>query len=314
MADARGQGVRLGGGDGPRLPPLWLMAAGGAAVVAIAVVIIVLSRGGKAETAATGCRSDAECGEGRICAAGGCLFLLASEHPGIWRDDVAAQADGGVAWTQRPSAGESLLSTATCPAPVRKLVAPDEGKLTLLAKVIVYTVDQGRLRVYQYRRSKGEIWYDVMRFWFPDLKRLDTAQSCLSSELVALGPGQGSFRGAPSKLVDAQLKQAAPTGKTVAGAVSVATDLPPADAGGFRTLSFGLDPVYLDGARFRTVVALPLGSDVASLGGPPPDDQRLLKGFFAYYWEHRDAAAKVSVRFREPAVIRERLAVEQINP
>jgi hypothetical protein len=87
----------------------------------------------------------------------------------------------------------------------------------------------------------------------------------------------------------------------------------PADERGYQTLDLALDPVF-DGAVERTVLALPLGTDVAALEGTLPARQRLLTGYVAYIWEHGDGPGKASVRFRPPARPGRRLDLREIRP
>jgi hypothetical protein len=96
-------------------------------------------------------------------------------------------------------------------------------------------------------------------------------------------------------------------------AVSVETELPPADSDGFRTVKIPLEPVA-DDAVAVTAVAVPLGADVARMGGPAPARQRLLPGFVVYYWRHTAERGTVAIAFDLRAAGGAELSLDDIKP
>jgi hypothetical protein len=114
--------------------------------------------------------------------------------------------------------------------------------------------------------------------------------------------------------VDATLTQTVPVGAVSSAAVAVCQTLAPPDAEGGRMLSFSLPSVFGGDIRRHTVVAFPLGADINSLTGPPPKQQRLLRGFVAYYWEHKPRASRVSINYKLPDKENPKLDLTAVNP
>jgi hypothetical protein len=306
--------VRLGGGGGG---PPWKVigvGVGGALVVAVVLAIVLWPDQDGAPAASRGCRSDDECKPGSACLAGGCLILLSSEHPGIWHDDVAAQVDAGPAWKPHAAFGEKVLAASRCPARTGAVEKPDESRTTPVLKITVFELVEDGLRVHRQLAAKGQLWLDALRFWFPSGVAIAPERICVSSGVDHVAVGEERWRGKTAGFVDVALERAAPAGRVAVAAVSVHAPLPAADAEGVRTLALGLDKVFDEQMAEHTIVALPLGSDVLALQGPPPTSQRLLRGFVAYYWEHGDRASELALRFRLGPSADRVLDVTQLKP
>jgi hypothetical protein len=181
-------------------------------------------------------------------------------------------------------------------------------------KITVYELADDGMRVHKQMAAKGEVWLDTLRFWMPPGLPVDAKQTCASPAVDQIAVGKGRWRGKTASWIDVSLKQAAPAGRLTEAAVLTETPLPEADLEGVRTLALGLDPVFDEQASEHTVVALPLGSDVLSLQGPPPTGQRLLTGYVAYYWEHGDRPSEMAVKFRLPEISGKVLDVTELSP
>jgi hypothetical protein len=305
--------VRMGGGGSSPPWKLIALAIGAAVVVALVVVLVPWSEETEEQQKPSGCLSDGDCKAGSVCLGRGCLILLSSEHTGIWRDDVAAQLDGGVSWKPRRVFGQRVVQASECPVATGPVDKPDESRATPVLKITVVEVAQDGLRVHKQLAAKGAVWLDTLRFWFPPGVEVDPQKTCASPSVDRAGVGQGRWRGKTAHRVDVSLKQAAPAGKVTGATVMTETALPKADAEGVRRLAVGLDPVF-DELKEHTVVALPLGSDVIGIEGPPPTGQRLLTGFVAYYWEHGERPSEMALRFRLPEFSSRVLDVTELNP
>jgi hypothetical protein len=305
----------MGGGGGGRVP--WktiAIALGGAVVIAVVVAVVLLPGEEDQREQVRGCRSDDDCRAGSVCLARGCLILLSSEHQGIWRDDVGAQLDAGASWKPRPRFGKKLSKASQCPAPAGKFDKPDMSRTVPEVKITVYELADDGMRLHKQMAAKGEVWLDALRFWMPPGLTIDANKICASSKVDQIAAGKGRWRGKTASFVDVSLKQAAPAGRLTEATVTAETPLPEADAEGVRTLALGLDPVFDEQASEHTVVALPLGSDVLSLQGPPPTGQRLLTGYVAYYWEHGERPSELAFKFRLPKASGKVLDVSELNP
>jgi len=307
--------VRMGGGGGGGLPWKPIAAVIGAAIVAAVVAAVLLwpEEEGGAE-GPRGCRSDDDCRAGSVCLARGCVILLSSEHQGIWRDDVQAQLDAGVSWKPRPKFGKKVTPASQCPAAQGKVEKPDESRTVPVVRITVFELAHDGMRVHEQMGAKGEVWLDGLRFWMPPGLKVEPGKTCASPAVDRIAVGTGSWRGQSAQYIDASLKQAAPAGRVTEATVMAGTALPAADAEGVRTVALALDPVFDEQASEHTVVALPLGSDVLALQGPPPTGQRLLSGFLAYYWEHGDRPSELAIKFRLPPTTGQVLDVTELNP
>ncbi len=291
-----------------------------AAVLLVLVIVLAVSGGPEGEEGGPqyGCKSDAECGPKNICAAGGCLILISSELPDIWRDDVRHQLippDGGPAWQPAPTYGEKLLEPSICPAPTGKMDPPNEKKLSPIVRATVFDIRPREIRLYKHMRAQASVWIDALRFWFPGFDKLDAPTVCASDKVAHVKIGTASYRGKTETYIDTALARAAPAGVVSAAAVSVRRELPQADKDDIRTLSFDLEAIIGTTARYHTIVTVPLGMEVLGIQGPPPTQQRLLIGFVAYYWEHGAGASHVGLRFRIPEVLEApNLDLGKLNP
>lgn len=306
--------VRMGGGGGgvPWKPIAIVL--GAAVVIALVVAVVLWPDDPDDQKQARGCRSDEDCRAGSVCLARGCLILLSSEHQGMWRDDVGSQLDAGASWKPRPKFGKKVAKTSQCPAPVGEFDKPDMSRTVPEVKITVYELADDAMRVHRQMAAKGEVWLDALRFWFPPGLVVDAKKCCASQAVDQIAVGKGRWRGKTAHFIDVSLKQAAPAGRLTEAAVTAEIALPAADAEGVRTLALGLDPVFDEQASEHTVVALPLGSDVLSLQGPPPTGQRLLTGYVAYYWDHGDRPSEMAVKFRLPEILGKVLDVSELNP
>jgi hypothetical protein len=113
--------------------------------------------------------------------------------------------------------------------------------------------------------------------------------------------------------VDVALKQTVPAGAVASATISAEVDLPPADREGMMTLKIPLEPVGGDAVAI-TVVAVPLGADVARMGGPAPARQRLLTGFAAYYWSHTGEPGAVAIAFSFRGPVAAELSLDEVKP
>jgi hypothetical protein len=298
--------IRMGTGGRPRRALVGV--AAGVAIAAAAVVAALLMWGSDgAPSRRVGCALDADCGAGRLCARGGCLPLTGAEDLRFWRAEVDAQLLRGATWRPRPSYGEKLAPAEACPAKLGKVNLLEPGKLSLVRRTHVFELFGDTARIHVQSRMRGLLWMEAIRFSFPTVKRINLARLC-SSPTVA----QVAMEAGRADVVDAALTQAAPAGTVASAALSLEIDLPRADADGFRTFAFPLDPAAGDGTVV-TVLALPLGTDVAQMTGPVPGRQRLLTGYVAYYWSHDLSKREVSVSLKTPAVAAG-LSVAELKP
>jgi hypothetical protein len=306
--------VRMGGGGSGPPWKLVAIAIGAAAVVVLVLVLVPWSDETDERGKPRGCQSDADCKAGSVCLGRGCLILLSSEHAGIWRDDVAAQLDGGVSWKPRSVFGQKVVRASECPVATGQVEKPDESRAMPVLKITVFELANDGLRVHEQLAARGAVWLDALRFWLPPGVEVDPAETCASPSVDRATIGKGRWRGKTAHWVDVSLKQAAPAGKVTGATVMVEAALPAADAEGVRRLAVGLDPVFDEQMHEHTIVALPLGSDVLGIEGPPPTGQRLLSGFVAYYWEHGERPSEMAVRFRLPEFSSRTLDVTELNP
>ncbi len=284
-------------------------------VVVVIIVIIVLLQHGESKIDKTrGCESNGDCARGSMCAAGGCLVMLSSEHLGMWREDINAQLDAGVPWHPLSAFGEKIAPTPICPAAQGKVTSPDKKHTTPKIDVTVYEIDVNGIRIHKQQKVQGTMWLDSMRFWFPGEKTLLTKDLCVSASVDKVVLARKTAHGYPGTRVDVSLRQSVPVGAVAAATLTALNDLPGENKDEARTLSFPLPPVTRPDAIARTVLALPLGADLLSIEGPPPIRQRLLTGYVAYYWTHGDSQSDVTVVFRVPSAKMGKLDLDELNP
>lgn len=306
--------VRMGGSSGGAPWKPIAIAVGVALVVAVVTAVVLWPDETEETGRERGCRGDDDCKPGSICLSRGCLILLSSEHAGIWRDDVQAQLDAGVAWKPHPKFGKKVVEASACPAAVGKVDKPDESRTVPVLGITVFELASDSMRVHKQLAAKGEVWLDSLRFWMPPGVAVDPHKTCASPGVDQIAVGRGRWRGKTAHRVDVSLKQAAPAGRVAEAMVVAETALPEADVEGVRTLAVGLDPVFDEQAGEHTIVALPFGADLLSIQGPPPTGQRLLTGYVAYYWDHGDRPSELAVRFRLPPSTGKLLDVSELNP
>ncbi len=302
--------VRFGkeskGGDRTRF-----IIAGGVSLIVLIIVILVISFGGDETVAAdVGCRRDRECGDARICIKGGCLPFLESEHRGLWRDDVGSQLDAGVGWSPRKSFGVKLIPSKHCPAVQKKVETPPLGSMAEVGKVEVFELGKTAVIRHQQVNSRGSVWIDAIRMRFPPLKTPEADRICASESVVAVAVGEDG----DGPYIDASLKNASPAGKVATAAVALRLDSPPPDPEGFSTLTFTLAPAFEDSGAFHTVLAVPIGAEVAHIQGATPFQQRLLTGFVTYYFRHTAKRQTVRVRYRTERAVDGTLDITEVNP
>ncbi len=284
-------------------------------VVVVVIVMIILLRNGESKTdKARGCESNGDCTPGSMCAAGGCLVMLSDENMGMWHDDIMAQIDAGVPWRPLSAFGEKITPTPICPAKQGKVTSPDKKHTTPKVAVTVYEIDVDRIKIHKQKKVQGTMWLDSIRFWFPGKKTLSTTDLCVSASVDRVALASKTAHGYQGTRVDASLRQSIPVGAVASAALTARSDLPKEKKDGMRTLSFPLPPVTGREAIARTVLAVPLGTDLLSIEGPPPIRQRLLTGYVAYYWTHGDSQSDVTVVFRVPATKMGNLDLDELNP
>jgi hypothetical protein len=317
MTESGSKPIRFGGKSKPKIPFLLYGGIAAAVIVAIVVFLIVTSKSGDVEEE-TGCRSDQDCSGGRMCASGGCIIMLASEHRGLWQEDIKLQnipSDGGPEWAPHKTAGERLPATSVCPVPRKKVSTPNEGKTLALANATVHVFDSEEITVFGYRRAKSEVWIDSLRIWFPGQETISTTTPiCGSRDVAAVKSGQGQHLGKKSFYINTSLKKAAPAGAATSAAVSFKRPIGPADPEGYRTSSLFLAPAIGGDTRYYSVIILPLGTDIISIKGPPPAQQRLSRGYFSYYWEHDASMNDVTIRYRVPENTSLSIDFSTVNP
>ena len=278
------------------------------------LTVILRSSDKPAGKARVGCQGDDECDNGTMCVAGGCMIMLSSEHRGIWKDDIAAQLDGGVGWEPAPSFGQKILEAKTCPLKQGDFRKTDYKHVVPLVRVNLYEVATHSLFIHKMLKAKGTMWLESLRLSFPSWARLNKNKLCGSSYLdsfYARMDDEGNLMGSDFHVA---FKQAVPVGGDVTILVKAEVDLPAADAEGFRSMTMELNPRSETEDDGHTVLALPLGSSLVSIEGPPPAKQRLLTGYVAYYWEHDPEPGEVTVRFKVPEFSGSPLDLKEINP
>jgi len=281
-----------------------------ALVASVAIVVAVTSRGDPHEVDDGRCANDAACGPGRICAAGGCLPLLASEHRGIWRDDLNAQLDAGVKWSPKRRSGVRLLPSTRCPAKRGKVETPPLDKMREVSRIDVFEVGREEILRHLQVSAEGSVWIDAMRLRFPPMKILDMDRICASDAVVAIAAGKD----ADGPFVDVSLKNAAPAGNTATAAVALRLAPPTPDPAGVSTLTFELAPGPEGSGEHHTVLAVPLGADVDAIEGAAPSRQQLLTGFAAYCFEPPKKRREVRVRYRTDRAREGALDITEVAP
>ena len=305
--------IRMGKQRSFRIPKLIVFVI--LVVVVVVIVTTVLLRPDESGTdKARRCESNSDCARGSMCAAGGCLVMLSSEHLGMWHDDIMAQLDAGAPWHPLSAFGEKIAPTPICPAKKGKVTSPDKKHTTPKAAVTVYEIDVDRLKVHKQQKVQGTMWLDSIRFWFPGEKTLSAADLCVSASVDKVALTSKTVNGYRGTRIDTSLRQSVPVGAVAAATLTAMNDLPKEDELEARTLSFPLAPIAGREAIARTVIALPLGADLLSIEGPPPIRQRLLTGYVAYYWTHGDSQSDVTIVFRVPDTKMGKLDLDELNP
>jgi hypothetical protein len=281
------------------------------AVVVAAVVAFILfgwRRGAEPMEKNEGCAKDIDCGAGRICALNGCLPLISSERASNWRADLAAQLSPKSTWHPRPTYGEKWVFADVCPIPTGTAAPLEEGRVSLVHQTRVFEILADKVRIHVQKRERGARWLEAMRLVFPIGGPLDLKRACASAEVSQAEVARGR-----TDTLSVALKQTVPAGALASATVSVETELPPAGRDGLRTLKIPLEPVA-DGAIAVTVAAVPLGANIARMGGPAPARQRLLSGFVAYYWRHSKERGTVAIAFDLRAAGAAKLSLDDIKP
>ena len=304
--------IRMGGAA-PGGNRRYLLAGGIGVLVVLAavVVIVVLSSGEEAPEKKRGCENDEACGPGKVCLNRGCVMLLASEHRDLWHHEVNAQLDAGDKWEARKTVGEKLSPLTPCPAKKGEVPPPRLDKIVVSTKVHLFEVGPSAVSHYQFLKVKVSVWIDALRIYFPTKKKIEPHQVCASADVTEVAPG---VDGKKRAFVDASLRKAAPANVDARAAVAVKRAPPPPDKEGKRELTFTLEPVIGDKKEYHTVLALPLGSDVLSINGPPPTEQRLQKGFITYYWTHKADLKEITVGYKVHQKSPYPLNIENIAP
>lgn len=320
-----GQNVRLGdkkrgfSWDPRDYPRNTLILIGGVALLGVFFVVAIIWLLSSPEESALvdGCVDSSGCPAGQFCAAGGCVVLLPNEYPNVWAEDIALQLDSDPEtpdWELPSSFGERLPPTKTCPADEKDVEPFDEGKMFHKHITRVFDLGQTPAVVYRYLRTQGSIWVGTLRFWLDDQVEPAPETVCTSAEIVAFSRGLGNHHGSKKAYIDGELARSVPADVDAMGAVSYQIPLTKPDPEGMRILSFDLPPVILPDQRFFTVVGVPLGAEVPSIGGAKPTLQRLLTGYIAYYWEHTKTKSHVDFRFRSPENKGEVLDISEVRP
>lgn len=294
--------LRLGRRSGP--PRWYWLVGGGAALVCGAVATALLTSEPSAakergEEPSGECQSDADCRARHICLSGGCAPLLASQDPLVWHADLDEQLAKGANWTPPLEPGETIPAAATCPAP-RGTVAPSEpGKVRTLVDMSIYEVRAEALRIHRYIKAIGSIWVDNLGFDFPRRLKIDPLDVCSGPSVSHVSVLQGVSESLPGQVLT-KLRQAVPSETPTAASVSVRFDPPSQNPDGTLTLTVPLSAASRNITQV-TVIALPIGTQVESMRGPAPTKQRLLHGFFAYYFDHaRPSEIAISYRTSQP--------------
>ena len=301
------QAVRMSATNRPRRAIIAVIAVA-AVAAAIAFMGFGWHRGARSMEKNGACAGDVECGAGRVCARGGCLPLIGTESAADWRASLDAQLSPQSAWRPRPSYGEKWVFADVCPIPLGPAEPLEEAKLSLVHQTRVFEILSDRLRIHVQRREKGERWLEAMRLVVPVAGAIDPKRVCASGEVSQVEIA----RGRPGTL-NVGLKQTVPAGAIAAATVSVETELPPAGRDGLRTLKIPLEPAA-EGAIAVTAAAVPLGTDVARMGGPAPYRQRLLAGHAVYYWRHANERATAAIAFDLRTAGGTELSMEEIKP
>lgn len=288
-------GVRLGGGDSGGKQKIWI-AAGAAAVTIVGILLFWALSGEDAPVPALdGCQSDADCDNGGFCGGGGCIVLMSSEHRGIWRDAIAAQAAPGSTWKADKDAVEGLAAETVCPVPLKAVPEPQIERMRVEAVARVIEIGCDRLRVHQYQKVKGEVWVDVLRFELDPLSTADPTGACGTENAAGLRMTKGVL-GKPA--ADVLLQTAVPAGKSVTAGIAFSGPAPEADANGHATLRLPLLPPSMPGTAEHSIVAFPIGTDIFSVSGPKPARQKLIKGYVLYDFVHAESPATTVFEYK----------------
>jgi hypothetical protein len=233
---------------------------------------------------------------------------MGSERASDWRADLAAQLSPKSTWRPRPTYGEKWVFADVCPIPSGPAAPLEDGKVSLVHQTRVFEILADKLRIHVQKREKGARWLEAMQLVFPTGGPIDLKRACASAEVSQAEVA----RGRPDTL-NVALKQTVPAGALASAAVSIETELPPAGRDGFRTLKIPLEPVA-DSAIAITAAAVPLGANIARMGGPAPVRQRLLSGFVVYYWRHTKERGTAAIAFDLRAAGGAQLSLDDIKP
>jgi hypothetical protein len=300
------QNVRMGARSGSKRVIVAVIAV--IVVAAAAFMLFGWRPGPEPIKKSAGCTADVDCGAGRVCAKGGCLPIIGGESVAGWRADLDAQLAPKSIWRPRPVYGEKWIHAEVCPIQPGDAEPLEPAKVSLVRQTRVFEILGDRLRVHVEKREKGARWLEAMRFLFPIGGPVDLKRACASVEVSHAEVQKGR-----SEIVEVALKQTVPVGAVASATVSAEVDLPPADGEGMVTLKIPLEPVVGD-AVATTVVAVPLGANVARMGGPAPVRQRLLTGFAAYYWRHTAEPGAVAIAFAFRAPVAAELSLDEVKP
>ncbi|MCU0660697.1 MAG: hypothetical protein MUC50_00030 [Myxococcota bacterium] len=308
-----GSPVRLGGPRRPAWP--WAMGAGAGVVVVVGLLIWFKSTPPPSSPergeSTTQCKIEADCKARHLCLEGGCAPLLSSQDPIVWHADLKGQKAAGPTWKPPFEPGEALPAATSCPAPQGEIVAAEPGRVRHLFESTVYEIRQDAILIHKYTKAMGSIWVDNIDFSFPGRLKIDPVDVCAGPSVAHVAVFQGASESVPSRVL-CLLRQAVPSDTMTSAAISVRFAPPNASADGMRTLVIPLVPSVAAGKQV-TVIALPLGAHIEALQGPAPKAQRLLRGFFAYYFHH-GAASQIAITYRLNQPTRGELDIPTVRP
>ena len=235
------------------------------AVIGIGFVLINVVNRDDDEEETFGCEGDEQCPEGSICALGGCLILLSSEHKGVWKDEIAEQLDMARPWKPAGDVGEPMIPTSECPTNLQKEDKPIEKNMIPLSEVSVYALSSDQVLLHMQKRVKGVMWLNGVRFWLPGVLKVDTGNTCLSKSADNYRVGTGRHMGNKTTYLDAYLRQASPAGSMVSLSMSTKYTPPKPDESGYLNFKVDLKPIPHPDTKTVTIMLLPLGTDTKKM-------------------------------------------------
>lgn len=247
-----------------------------------------------------GCNSNKECTNGRICAAGGCIILLSDEIEEMWERDLDQQFNANTTsapWNPHPAFGTKLLNANNCTGKSQGELRFDaQGVVTIFKKVNIFVATTNDFQLFQQIEAKSTMWMKSLPFQLPKAFSQPPNVFCHSSEINA-------FKVTPSPTLTqltAALTHSAPAGSVVSAAMLAKRPLPKPAKDGSATIEFDLSPIITGVTEEKTVLTLPLGTDMISLKGSQPSRQRLLHGHVAYYWTHDNRPHAITAIIKLP--------------